>query len=176
MERMTQRTNGVVVYVGVHNKEVGGQTSFEVSSRGVREILTRLAEYEDTGLTPELVQETAELAMWVHENGLDKIKEWIKADKEGRLVVLPCKDWLDIVFGEQILFWGIDAGCPENPILEISVDDADRISLYDGWETVFLKGTDNKGQAWEFSLDAIGKTVFLTREEAEEALRRTDNG
>ncbi len=49
----------------------------------------RLADYEDTGLTPKLVQETAELAIWVHENGLEKIKEWIKADKAGRLVVLP---------------------------------------------------------------------------------------
>lgn len=51
--------------------------------------IERLAEYENIGLTPELVQETAELAIWVHENGLDKIKEWIKANKDGRLVVLP---------------------------------------------------------------------------------------
>ena len=43
----------------------------------------RLAAYEDTGLTPELVRETAELAIWVHDNGIEKIKEWIKADKEG---------------------------------------------------------------------------------------------
>lgn len=40
------------------------------------------------GLTPEIVQETAELAIWVHENGLEKIKEWIKADKEGRLIIV----------------------------------------------------------------------------------------
>lgn len=51
--------------------------------------IERLAEYENTGLTPNLVQETAKLAIWIHENGLDKIKEWIKADKGGRLVVLP---------------------------------------------------------------------------------------
>lgn len=56
-------------------------------SESIRESV--LAKYEDTGLTPELVQETVELAKWVHENGLDKIKEWIKADKGGRLVVLP---------------------------------------------------------------------------------------
>lgn len=47
-----------------------------------------LRKYLDTGLTPELVQETAELAIWVHENGLEKIQEWIKADRDGRLVVL----------------------------------------------------------------------------------------
>lgn len=51
----------------------------------------RLAEYEDTGLTPELVREVAELAMWVHENGMDKIKEWVRAEEEGRLQVFPVK-------------------------------------------------------------------------------------
>lgn len=53
------------------------------------ELRGRLMQYEDTGLTPELVQETAELAIWIHENGLEKIKEWIKADRAGRLMVLP---------------------------------------------------------------------------------------
>ena len=48
----------------------------------------RLADYEDTGLTPELVRETTKLAIWIHENGLGKIKEWIKADKEGRLIIV----------------------------------------------------------------------------------------
>lgn len=51
--------------------------------------IERLAKYEDSTLLPELVQETAELAIWIHKNGLEKIKEWIKADKEGRLEVLP---------------------------------------------------------------------------------------
>ena len=50
-----------------------------------------LKEYLDTGLTPELVKETAKLAIWVHNNGLDKIKEWINADNDGRLLVKQCK-------------------------------------------------------------------------------------
>ena len=33
-----------------------------------------------------------------------------------------------------------------------------------------MKGADENGQAWEFSPDEIGKTVFLTHEEAEKAL------
>lgn len=49
----------------------------------------RLADYEDSMLTPEIVRETAEFAIWVHDNGLEKFKEWIKADRAGRLVVLP---------------------------------------------------------------------------------------
>lgn len=54
-----------------------------------RKVWERLKAYEGTGLTPKLVQETAEFAIWIYENGLEKIKEWIKADKDGRLVVLP---------------------------------------------------------------------------------------
>lgn len=129
-----------------------------------------LQKYLDTGLTPELVQETAELAIWVHENGLEKIKEWIKADKDGLIEVLPCKDWLDVVFGDQVLFWGIDKDYMENPIREISVDDAERIGWYNGYKTVYLKGTDENGEAWEFYPEEIGKTVFLTYEEAKKAL------
>lgn len=30
----------------------------------------------------------------------DRLRELAQAEKEGRLVVLPCKDWFEIVFGE----------------------------------------------------------------------------
>lgn len=93
------------------------------------------------------------------------------ADEEGRLVVLPCRGWLDIAFGDQTLFWGIDDDYIENPIRGISVDDADRITWYEGWETLVGKGFDENGECWLFSGHEIGKTVFLTREEAEQALK-----
>nr|DAW50344.1 MAG TPA: hypothetical protein [Caudoviricetes sp.] len=99
-----------------------------------------------------------------------RLRELAEADKAGRVVVLPCKDWLNVVFGDQVLFWGIDKNCMENPIREISVDDAERITWYDGYKTVYLKGTDENEVAWEFYPEEIGKTVFLTREEAEKAL------
>lgn len=99
-----------------------------------------------------------------------RLRELAEADKDGRVVVLPCKDWLNVVFGDQVLFWGIDKNCMENSIREISVDDAERITWYDGYKTVYLKGTDENGEAWEFYPEEIGKTVFLTREEAEKAL------
>ena len=109
----------------------------------------RLAAYEETGLEPE---------------------ELAQAEKEGRLVVLPCKDWFEIVFGEQELFWGIDTDYIETPIREISVDNAERFTWYDGWKTLVLRGNDENGLDWEFSPEDIGKTVFLTREAAEAAL------
>ena len=120
-----------------------------------RQFWERLKAYEDI----------AELC-----GGFDRLRELAEADKDGRVVVLPCKDWMDIVFGGQTLFWGIDTDYIENPIREISVDGAERIGWYVGWKTVFLKGTDENGETWEFSPDEIGKTVFLSREEAEKAM------
>lgn len=101
----------------------------------------------------------------------DKLAEYETAEEERRLLVLPCKNWLDIVFGEQELFYGIDMDYIENPIREITVHNEERFTWYDGWKTVVLKGVDENGLDWEFSPEEIGKTVFLTREEAEKALR-----
>lgn len=60
----------------------------------------RLAEYEDTGLTPEQVEEVAhDTTGPLHR----KIGEWIEAEAAGRLVISPCKigDKLYRVFAEQ---------------------------------------------------------------------------
>lgn len=81
MERLTQREEQCP-----DPKEIYGVS---VKDHDYIAAANRLADYEDTKLTPELMQETAELVLWVHENGLDKIKKWIKADKDGRLAVLP---------------------------------------------------------------------------------------
>ena len=55
MERLTKRINGVVTYIGKENKYgtgmIAAETLFSVSA--VREILLRLAAYEDTGYEPE---------------------------------------------------------------------------------------------------------------------------
>lgn len=140
----------------------------------------RLAAYEDTGRTPEEIKSMQEehfsgLEMAKLHSALMELKKYQKADKDGRIVVLPCKDWLDVVFGDQVLFWGIDKDYVEQPIREISLDDADRVGWYDGYKTVFLKGTDENGEAWEFYPEEIGKTVFLTREAAEKALEGKQN-
>ena len=96
------------------------------------------------------------------------------AEEEGRLVALPCKNWMDIVFGEQELFYGIDMDYTENPIREITVHNEERFTWYDGWKTVVLKGVDENGLDWEFAPEEIGKTVFLTREKAEKALKEME--
>lgn len=102
---------------------------------------------------------------------IKKLAEYETAEDEGRLVVLPCKNWLDIVFGEQELFYGIDMDYIENPIREITVHNEERFTWYYGWKTVVLKGVDENGLDLEFAPEEIGKTVFLTRDEAEKALK-----
>ena len=58
--------------------------------------IMRLAAYEDTGLDPEKVtalqKDWSALCTGIGEcGGIDRVKELAEADKDGRLVVLPCK-------------------------------------------------------------------------------------
>lgn len=106
---------------------------------------------------------------------VNRLRELAKADKEGRCVILPCKDWLEIIFGDQETFYKIDPRDIENPLIEIAVCNEERIAWYGEWETVVIIGTDENGLYTEISPEDIGKTVFLTRESAEETLRRMQN-
>lgn len=123
-----------------------------------RKVWEKLKAYEDTGLTPKLAQETAEFAIWVHENGLEKIKEWIKADKEGRLVVLPCK------VGDGL--WTF-CSHPVEQVYSFTVTD---ISTLNGRTML------NTSRCGVIDARDVGKTVFLTREEAEKALEAMKDG
>lgn len=107
--------------------------------------------------------------------GVHRLTELAEADREGRCVVLPCKGWFDLVFGEQEVFYGIDTDYPENPIREITVRNEERFTWYDGWESVIFNGTYENGLDHEFTPEEIGKTVFLTREEAEAKLKEREN-
>jgi hypothetical protein len=106
------------------------QELFEMREVKDNEAITRLAEYEDSGLSPDEVQELA------------------KAKADGRMVVLPCKVGDSIYRPEGLkysVFWTIT-----------------NVTIYPD-EIVFTDDSDNI-----FTLDDIGKTVFLTREEAAE--------
>ena len=118
------------------------------------EIANRLAEYEDTGLEPEKI---AFLKNVVDDAFSDKpeftehIRELLRAEKDGRLVVLPCK------VGDTIYRCG-------DPIKKIYEWQIAYVEVYED-ETVFVDDSDNT-----FVEADIGKTVFLTHEEAEKAL------
>lgn len=120
---------------------------------------SRLAAYEDTGLEPDevnaLQKDWSDLCTVIGEcGGIDRLRELDEADKAGRLVVPPCEVG-DIVYG----FHG------EKTILPMVAKWIETNT--DGW-CVAVQYAPMAPRFYRFS--DFGKTVFLTREEAEKAL------
>ena len=132
LERLTMRRDNEVFV----NSEVTGWTHSSNWSKPAKEAIDRLAAYEDTGLSPEQVQELA------------------KAKADGRLVVLPCKAG-DVVWKTKAVFSYFPK--PVEDRVERIVISSNEILV------CCTSGT-------KFSVNSIGKTVFLSREEAEKAL------
>ena len=155
----------------------------------IKMALNRLAAYEDTGLEPEefkkAFNEDALLKMTAQYLGTtpDRLHEWAKADKEDRLVALPCK------VGDMVLErgWkysecrlGITPAyrpCSECEGCCAAECDSEKMAwLYTGKVVAFRVNRDcvlaqiHWDDKWDTSWYSIGKTVFLTREEAEAAL------
>ena len=53
MDRLTERTGSQVAYIGKHTKMPGLDNAGSMRVAAVRDVMERLAEYEDTGLSPE---------------------------------------------------------------------------------------------------------------------------
>lgn len=94
--------------------------------------------------------------------GLDRLRELVQADREGRCVVLPCK------LHDKVFF--IENGC----VKETEVDS------FHNWTSGRWKistHTDRMYEHWkgyEIDFSGIGKTVFLSREDAEKALEEME--
>ena len=134
MERLTYRDKDGMAMM----KERGGWKSGGTD---------RLAAYEVTGLEPEDLKkafnETAilKLAAQALSTTPDHLRDLIKAEKNGRMVVLPCK------VGDTV--YQIDAERVYESEVKWIIFDCDDIA---------------------FDERAIGGSIFLTREEAEAAL------
>ena len=78
-------------WTGKHGKPMADCTALYCRNR----LLDRLVKYEDTERTPEKIDmdhEAAEQLRHLCRNcDLDRLEELAEADKDGRLVVLPCK-------------------------------------------------------------------------------------
>ena len=108
----------------------------------------RLADYEDTGLTPEEIKapftEDTMINLAAQALGVEpsRLRELAEADKDGRVIILPCK-----------------------------VYETDGVRVYEHTVREVIYETAG-GPA--FDKNAIGKSIFLTRAEAERAIQEME--
>lgn len=154
MERMTFEGNFCEI---ARCKEVKCPYDTACSQKQVWE---RLKAYEDTGLSPEKVSWMKEVVEAAFDNDTSRIERAHNlhvADKEGRVIVLPCK------VGQRV-FALLDTD------KHISECEAKQIGLGNEIGFVGLEPIGARGRNYGVALNGFGKTVFLTREEAEKAL------
>lgn len=164
MNRLTNRLSDGTAYVvsETGTEGVGAITT----QRRLPELIARLAQYEDTGLEPDEIKRSDALLRGFidlsrrHARTLHWIEEVMIADREGRLLVPPCRVG-DIVF---LIVPGLSSPMPV-PVCSLT------------W----------RGGKWSINADReeteppkvvnfqIGKTAFLTREDAEKALEGMKN-
>lgn len=104
----------------------------------------------------------------VNITAIQKLGEYEDAEEQGRLVVLPCKPW-DKVYALFI----VDV-IDKKPIYKIFQAKVTKITI-DRFRVLFSFETlgENKYNS-ERTMEAFGETVFLTREEAEKALKEME--
>lgn len=166
MERLTKRDNdGQAMmdcekckadWTGKHGKPMDDCTALYCRNR----LKDRLAAYEDRECAPEEVlpkDKADEIALKLMRLAdleslcsYTRLRELAEADKDGRLVVLPCK------VGDTVYFALLGRIIEKQVFSIVSFSNSTRI--YCGGTSEYFRTED------------IGKTFFLTREEAEKAL------
>ena len=123
-------------------------------------VCERLAAYEDTGLTPEEIKapftEDTMINLAAQALGVEpsRLRELAEVDKDGRVVVLPCK------VGDTVYFALLGRIIEKQVFSIVSFSNSTRI--YCGGTSEYFRPED------------IGKTFFLTRKEAEKALQEME--
>lgn len=177
-ERLTKRdTDGQAMmdcekckadWTGKHGKPMADCTALYCRNR----LKDRLAAYEDSECAPEecLPKDKADeialklmrLADLESLCSYTRLRELAEADKDGRVVVLPCKvgDRLYEVTGRKTI-----------SVYKVKAIRVELFGLFIEWDIV-------EGFVWQslagINAGEIGKTVFLTREEAEKALKEVE--
>ena len=134
----------------------------DIFRKMARDLYGRLKAYEDTGWTPEMLRKLGENAwhLWDFAQAAEnmtvgRLKEFAGADKDGRVVVLPCK------VGDKL--YRVFAG----EIFEHRVGSMKYFAIQGRWDI----------ETYPFCPcveSSIGKTVFFSREEAEKALQEME--
>ena len=125
----------------------------------------QLAAYEDTGLTPEeveIMRETKADAQFMLTElcgfcDYDRLCELAQAEKDGRLLILPCK------IGDEV-YLNMDGKTYPLKVQGISVaaGSIGCVIHFGGWPVMNAWGSD------------FGKILFSTKEEAEAALNKKE--
>ena len=194
MERLTEFHSGIW----------GMSTKAVEKGYGRYSVFSKLAEFEDLGVTPEQIREIDKLyaekcreladlkedisqlnndcaGLW-QENELFKaeienLKESIKAEENGLILRMPCK------VGDTV--WVITS--PFNVFDDIEYDEDMKDEVYEAFISsatfyksgeqyrIYAKTTNNFIGAYFRKCD-FGEAVFLTREEAEAKLKEMEGG
>ena len=137
----------------------------DIFRKMARDLYGRLKAYEDTGLEPEAV-ETVKLALaakhlvdleTLNNTPISRLVELAEADKDGRVIVLPAKKG-------DTLYAVTRFGIEKRVVKEIAAP-----FFYNTYES-------SDRAALPTAIRNFGKTVFLSREEAERAMEEKRNG
>lgn len=131
------------------NGRIGKQNDEQEFDLWEIDVIKKLAAYEDTGLEPEQIAEY-----------LNATDEYVRASEEGRLIVLPCKVG-DTVYLLERFCDGSIGDCDS----WVSCEECD-----DYKQQIYPRRIVSVDAAFAV-IGMLGKTVFLTREEAEAALK-----
>ena len=147
--------------------ETGMMALMYAAAWGFAEIRERLKRYEDTGAMPDVLEELLGGLTRIEKlGGWDLGDRWVKAASEGRLVELKCVPRLKPC-AENLLYIVEDGEVFDDFVTEVIVGESENrevVSLYSMYNGNVCTEND------------FGKTVFLTREEAEAALKGEDHG
>ena len=176
MERLTKRLpGGAANYNYPKSCYIGDRSGADrISQSAFRQrCVEQLADYEDTKLTPEEIDMDHEAAEQLRQLcqgcDLDRLEELAKANRAGRLMVSPRK------VGDTV--W-----VTRNPwtgkLLKKPLDAyVDGMKMYShGLYVNLLFDTRKINGTRDYEINHIGKTVFLTHEEAEAALEAMKDG
>ena len=152
MKRLTKRVDGIAVL------ESWAIDKDPVSI--IQRLCSRLSSYEDTVLEPEQVAELKSFTQdGIHkvDDGWKHVQDLLQAEHDGMLVVLPAKTVFELVW---------DAGPDCDLVCPVSIDGHGCCDFCDKGELCIYER-----KCLQEHIEQIGKTVFLTREEAEAALK-----
>jgi len=167
MERLTKRlSSGAPTYNYPASCYFGDDSGPDrIAQSAFRQrCVERLADYEDTGRTPEEVTALGNLFDYALEESktlteqlalLNRIRELAEADKNGCVIIVPCK------VGDTVYFALLGKIIEKQVFSIVAFSNSTRI--YCGGTSEYFRPED------------IGKTFFLTREEAEKALETMKN-